>query len=201
MTIKKAPSPGLPELELVRNGILWIQRFLYEYNCVVPQPTPELGRRLHQSTMAVAPHFFAMLPWLFLNEAAMGIARLLDPARTAKQTNLSMGTMVNHCSWLQPKRKDQYLRHLDDLRGSAPALAIRNVRNKLLAHVDYETALDPAQRTTYAALERNVAMIARQLADLLDGIRPPGYPPLTHPRRERKWKGVETVLRHLAASQ
>jgi hypothetical protein len=197
-----------------RNQIQWIERYLYELNALLPQELPEHANSLGQPAMAVAPHFFMMLADLLLDQAALGVARLLDaPEQGSKKNpkvNLSMETVINACGWLDAKKKETHIQKLKEIKNTPEAKAVSQVRNTPLAHGDYDTVIDYkgwAQRHREKLAESDktwpevVGAVALKLVDLLDECRPCGEPVLVHPRYDKNWKGVAVVLEHLVVGE
>lgn len=89
-------SPGMTEFKRAKNQILWAQRYLYEYDCLSPQPTPKLAAKSGQGALSVAPNFFSMVRGLLLDAAVMVVARLLDTSKSNGK-NLTMGVAIEAC--------------------------------------------------------------------------------------------------------
>ncbi len=72
------------ELNVICNQVAWLERYMYELDCLSQQPTPELSGDLEQIINATAPHFFYMTRKLLVDIIYLGIAKLLDPAEQGK---------------------------------------------------------------------------------------------------------------------
>lgn len=209
---------GRVAFQSARNQVQWIERYLYELNALLPQELPEHADTLGQPAMTAAPHFFRMLADLLLDQATLGVARLLDPSEQGPmkrpKVNLSMGTVINTCDWLENKKDENgepklatLICRLEKIKNTPEAQDVSQVRNTLLAHADYDTVVDYQKwaqryREKWAKSGKTgtevVSNVARNLADLLNDCRPDDEPPFMHPRYDKTWRGVAVVLQHLA---
>ena len=190
--------PGTDEFAFVESQILWAERYLYEFDCLSPQLTPELAASLRQGLMKVAPHFLMMLRGLLLDAAAMGVARLLDRSPVSDR-NLTMEVAINACGWLTTEQKAEHRDTLLKLRAGKEAQAILAARNKILAHADYSAVINsPESAESLLPSYNDISEVVSQLFDLCDAIRSPDGERPTHPRHATNWKGVEVLLQHLA---
>ncbi|MHB8345983.1 MAG: AbiU2 domain-containing protein [Acidiferrobacterales bacterium] len=190
--------PGAAEFASVESQILWVERYLYDFDCLSLQATPGLAASLGQEFMKVAPHFFWMFRGLLLDAAAMGVARLLDPSKVNGR-NLTMKVVIHACSWLNVPQKSASLRKLQELTAGNEAQAILAARNKILAHADYSAVINyPESAESLFPSYDDISKVTSKLFDLCDAVRPPGGELPTHPRNAKNWKGVEVLLQHLA---
>jgi hypothetical protein len=186
----------------IQNRIQWIQRYLFELDSLSPQPIPKFNERLGQSGITVAPQFFAMVTLLLFDAAWLSVACLLDPELQGVYQNASMEKAILSCSWLTKEQQTEKLEQLAKLKCSPECIKLLRGRNKLLAHVDYETFItNPASARNYLLSRDDISRMVVQLTSILDAIRPSGVPGWTYPREEKSWQGCTTVLRMLASDQ
>lgn len=90
---------------------------------------------------ACAGYFFALTQRTLFHEVILGIARLTDPVRGNRQTNLAIGTLLADPSLKGKRRIRAELRRLVEAAAKT-AKAIRVHRHKYVAHLDEQVALN-----------------------------------------------------------
>lgn len=187
------PPAAQDELSVICNQVAWLQRYVYELDCLSPQPTPKLSGDLEQIINATAPHFFYMTRMLLVNEIYLGIAKLLDQAEQRKNTNLTLETVITSFTTDNSPQRDCAMDRLEKVkdRFSLGAAA----RNKLLAHIDYNTALN--YKTIIDSMHVNMDDMQSIIYDIcliIMKISPKNTLPTILPKHDDKWLGIKAVI-------
>lgn len=120
--------------------------------------------------------FFLRVQVIFAREVALGLCRLLDPARSHKgDPNLSLFRLLEHPAVPAPARQ----RGMDQLAGIATdAAALRTLRHKRLAHSDEAVGLLPPaaqwDSVETAMVERVFRAVRDAFAQVTDSTGMPG---------------------------
>lgn len=85
-------------------------------------------------------HLFHVLQQSMLDRFLLGLSRLTDPTRTGKHANLSLAALVEEADQ-QPELQDRLAHQLGLLHKSVAAM--REHRNKRVAHADFAALTDP----------------------------------------------------------
>ncbi|MHB8413796.1 MAG: AbiU2 domain-containing protein [Acidiferrobacteraceae bacterium] len=187
------------EVDAVCNQIAWLEGYLYELDCLSPQPTPELSEEIERTINSAAPHFFYMTRALLIDAIYLGIARLLDPARQGNNDNLTIQRVIESCTTAGTQEHTSALRHLSEARALfEPG---REARNKILAHADYTTILNyPGSGISLEIPMDVLGKIVMECRGIVTSVTSVNTLPTTHPRCDKKWHGVKTVIERLSTT-
>lgn len=121
-----------------------------------------------------APLFFALLHGILLHDIIMVIARLTDPAKTGRHQNASLENLLNKLvPSLQSDLAEKWGCELKSLQ--IHCKSIRDIRNKIIAHNDLETALlyrpDPVPGISRAYIESILEKIKKLMGDIEEHFR------------------------------
>jgi hypothetical protein len=179
------------EIDQICIQIAWLERYLFELDCILPHPLPEMNRPLEVMDRT-APHFFGMLSHLLIDNIYLTISRLLDPVQQGRNTNLTIETLINNN--LSDPQKTSALSELSSIRvmfGNG-----REIRNKLIAHPDYQMVYGYPKNITPVPIDElnRIGVKTRLLVER--HFSSPNLPQV-HPKNDTSWHGVNEVLRRL----
>ena len=183
---------------IIYNQVQWVERYLYEIDCISKQATLEPNKR---SPAAVAPHFFNMLYCLLFDASILEAAKLLDPPEQHGHKNICLKSVIRDADWLNDETRKQKLQTLCNIRKKYLE-KIKNSRNKFLAHADYKAVTernDPATHGNHIRL-CELKYAVSLIRDLVDTIRPDGVQMAPRPIDDKNWLGVSVVLEVLSRS-
>jgi hypothetical protein len=184
------------ELDVICNQVAWLERYMYELDCLSQQPTPELSGNLEQIINATAPHFFYMTRSLLVDTIYMGIAKLLDPAEQGKNNNLTLETIVISFTSVGSPQRASAERRLLNVRGMfSPGLV---ARNKILAHTDYDCSMDYNNSVIKMNLDQDViGSVIVKLRRIIEEVAPANKLPTILPKHDKHWLGARDIIDRL----
>lgn len=176
------------EIDQICIQIAWLERFLYELDCISQQPLPEMNGHLNTMGQS-APQFFGMLRYLLVDTIYITIARLLDPPTQGRNTNLTIETIINNN--LTDPQKSLALSNLDEVRSIFKNG--REIRNKIIAHPDYQAVYNYPTTLTPIPIE-DLQNIGVKIRLLVDNYFSSTQLPHVLPQNDTSWDGVKKVL-------
>jgi hypothetical protein len=166
---------------------------VYELDYLSQQPTPDLSGDLEQIINAIAPNFFYMTRMFLVNEIYLGIAKLLDQAQQGQNTNLTLETVITSFTTDNSPQRGCAMARLNEVKNRFSQAAA--VRNKLIAHIDYNAALN--YKTTIDSMPVSMDALQSIIYDIgliIMKISPNNTLPTILPKRDDKWLGIKAVI-------
>lgn len=191
------PSTAENELSIICNQIAWLQRYAYELDYLSQKPTPELSGDIEKIISATAPQFFKMAEMLLVNEIYLGIAKLLDPERQGNNINLTLKKVIKSFTAENSSQRVSAVNKLNKVKHDFSTGSF--VRNKLLAHIDYNTALNYESiiDSNHDSTE-NLQLIIYNICSIVEEISPNANTlPKILPKNDDKWLGIKAVIDRL----
>ncbi len=182
------------EIDQICIQIAWLERFLYELDCISQQPLPEMNA--HLITMRQnAPQFFGMLRYLLVDTIYITIARLLDPPAQRQNTNLTIETIINN-NLMDPQERNLALIKLGEIRSLFQNG--REIRNKIIAHPDYQTVYNYPTGLKPIPID-DLQKIGVEIHLLVNTYFSSTKLPQVLPQNDTSWDGVRKVLELLGS--
>jgi len=118
----------------------------------------------------IASTFFARIHYILLDDVVMGVVRMTDPAKTARNKNLSAyqlrDRLVNNGIQEVANRVAGRLKTLEPMMGP-----FREQRNKRLAHTDLENRLKTSDKPLPGISRQDIELVLEHLRAVLNDVQ------------------------------